>query len=542
MLLRSVVKVANSRSIIFYQNIQLALLTRNSSLLSHFKGGVIELSKRWKYVQHKGVKGIRNNKSAYEAAAKDDSDDVIKMHDDLENEGNCNASLNLDDSAYEELASSAMHIISGSLTQNVFVIQPYIKWGNERNTLITPDDQLEEAKALVESLPNWNVSHAIKVPLESLNRKSLFGSGKIEELKQQLKDHKSKQTITCIFISKSTLSFGQKRFLEDTFKLPILDRYSVVIQILRLHATSAEARLQVAMAEIPYIWAQAKDANPTLSRKQGYSITDTQREILKSRERKLKQELERIRDHRKLLRKKRKQKNYPVIAVVGYTNAGKTSLIKALTQEQSMKPRNQLFATLDVTAHAGMLPCSLEVLYMDTVGFMSDLPTGLIECFVATLEDAMLADIIIHVQDVSHRCREAQQQHVLTTLQALQNTVGGTQQMPPIINVGNKADLLSSQTEAQALKDMHFVSATQHKGLRELLEEIEQKILTATGRRKMTLRVRNGGAEVAWLYKNTAVTNVCADETSAEHLLMSVVISELTMEHFKRTFLWAKQK
>lgn len=80
-----------------------------------------------------------------------------------------------------------------------------------------------------------------------------------------------------------------------------------------------------------------------------------------------------------------------MIAVVGYTNAGKTSLIKALTHEQSMQPRNQLFATLDVTAHGGFLPCNLEVIYIDTVGFMSDLPTGLIECFVATLEDAMLA-------------------------------------------------------------------------------------------------------------------------------------------------------
>lgn len=94
---------------------------------------------------------------------------------------------------------------------------------------------------------------------------------------------------------------------------------------------------------------------------------------------------------RELLRNKRKQKNFPIVAVVGYTNAGKTSLIKALTDEDSLQPRNQLFATLDVTAHAGILPSQLKVIYMDTVGFMSDIPTGLIECFVATLEDAMLA-------------------------------------------------------------------------------------------------------------------------------------------------------
>uniref|UniRef100_W8B087 Putative GTP-binding protein 6 n=1 Tax=Ceratitis capitata TaxID=7213 RepID=W8B087_CERCA len=495
---------------------------------------------RCKYIQHKGVKGIRSKKSAYEAISKVDNQSDSKFYGGFE-DGNSDESLNLNDNAYEELASSAMHISAPSSTQNVFVIQPYVKWGGERNTLSTPDDQLEEAKALIGSLPNWRVGYAIKVPLETLNRKALFGSGKIEEIKQLLQELNAQDSFSCLFISKSTLTFVQKRYLEETFKLPILDRYSVVIQILRLHATSAEARLQVAMAEIPYIWSQAKDANPTLSRKQGYMFTDTQREMLKTRERKLKLQLDRIRDHRRLLRNKRKQKNFPVIAVVGYTNAGKTSLIKALTQEQNMQPRNQLFATLDVTAHAGILPCNLEVIYMDTVGFMSDLPTGLIECFVATLEDAMLADIILHVQDVSHRCKQAQQQHVMTTLETLKNTISTTEKMPPVINVGNKVDLISSLMSPQTPSDTHYVSSTQQIGLKDLLIDIEKQILAVTGRRRVTMRVRNGGPEVAWLYKNTAVTNVRADEISAEYLLMTVVISELTMQQFKREFLSVNQ-
>ncbi|XP_011197058.2 putative GTP-binding protein 6 [Zeugodacus cucurbitae] len=506
-------------------------------ILRDFKGHALSI--RLKYVQHKGVKGIRNRKSAYEQFSRDANETKTSMPKDFGEEVYPEDSVNLNDRVYEELVSNVMNISPTSSTQNVFVIQPYVKWGSERNTLSTPLDQLEEAKKLITSLPNWRVGHAIKIPLETLNRKALFGSGKIEELKKLLNEHNAKETLTCIFISKSTLSFAQKHFLEETFKLPVLDRYTVVIQILRLHAISAEARLQVAMAEIPYLWAQAKDANPTLARKQGYLYSDAQRDILKSRERKLRQELERIRDHRRLLRNKRKQKNYPVIAVVGYTNAGKTSLIKALTQEQNMQPRNQLFATLDVTAHGGFLPCNLEVIYMDTVGFLSDLPTGLMECFVATLEDAMLADIILHVQDQSHRCKEAQREHVVSTLQSLKNNIAGTHEIPPVIDVGNKIDLISSHEQPQPRKDIFYVSATERTGLKELTLEIERQILTVTGRRTITMRVRNGGPEVAWLYKNTAVTNVRADEASAEHLLITVVIDELKMQQFKKEFLSA---
>lgn len=277
--------------------------------------------------------------------------------------------------------------------QHVFILQPYVKWSAKRTTPIdvTPDDQLAEATALIHSLPNWQVARSLKVPLESLERKTLFGSGKIAEIKELLAQLRNERQVNSVFVSKGTLSFAQRQFLEDEFKLPVLDRYSVVIQILRLHATSAEARLQVAMAELPYIWSQAKDASATQTRRQGYSLTDQQKEILRTRERKLRAELDDVRRQRRLLRKKRKQLNCPTAAVVGYTNAGKTSLIKALTMEDKMQPRNQLFATLDVTAHAGYLPCNLQIIYMDTVGFMSDLPTGLIECFVATLEDAMLA-------------------------------------------------------------------------------------------------------------------------------------------------------
>lgn len=170
--------------------------------------------------------------------------------------------------------------------------------------------------------------------------------------------------------------------------MPVIDRFSVVIQILRAHATSREAKLQIALAEIPYIWHQMGTPDRALQRSK---LTDAQKMLLRNRERKIKMELEHVRAHRQMIRKRRVQREFPIVAVVGYTNAGKTSLIKALTNQEKLEPKNKLFATLDITAHAGRLPCNLEVIYMDTIGFMSDIPTELIECFIATLEDAMMA-------------------------------------------------------------------------------------------------------------------------------------------------------
>lgn len=247
-----------------------------------------------------------------------------------------------------------------------------------------------------------------------------------------------------------------------------------------------------------------------------------------------------------MLRNKRKQKNFPIVAVVGYTNAGKTSLIKALTQEESLQPRNQLFATLDVTAHAGLLPSKLKVIYMDTVGFMSDIPTGLIECFVATLEDAMLADIIIHVHDVSHENYADQRRHVEQTLRNLLAKTGGDLEsnklLENVINVGNKVDLIEEEqqqgdTDNDRYSDLMMISSKYLRGIDELLDEVEQKILLATQRQKMTIRVPMGGPEASWLYKNAAVTDTQADPKNSQNLQLNVVISDATLQQFRHHFL-----
>lgn len=446
---------------------------------------------------------------------------------------------------YDTLANSAMHVVTQKILnkQNVLLIQPYIKWG-PRKAAVKPEHQLAEAESLVRTLPEWKVGISLKVPVESMERRLIFGSGKLDELKAMIqKAHEDGNHITCIFISKGMLTFSQKASLEEFFNLPVMDRYSVVIQILRLHATTTEAKLQVALAEIPYIWSQVRDVEMLggAVSKQKIFMSDTQKLMLKQREKKIQHELDDLRARRELLRNNRRQKQFPVIAVVGYTNAGKTSLIKALTHEASLQPRNQLFATLDVTAHAGKLPCRLEVLFMDTVGFMSDLPTGLIECFVATLEDALEADVIIHVQDVSHEDWKEQKNHVETTLASLirNNTKQTDHIMDNVINVGNKLDLVPE--EQRNFDGLRTISSTTLAGINDLMFEVEQKVLSTTNRMKMTMRVPMGGEEMQWLYKNAAVTDSEADDKDSQKILLHVVISNAKLQQFKHRFVGGRK-
>lgn len=439
-----------------------------------------------------------------------------------------------------------MHVVTRRILnqQNVLLLQPYIKWG-PRKSLVKPELQLAEAESLIRTLPNWTVELSMKVPVDNMDKRLLFGTGKLDELKSLIQSCRDKgQHISCVFVSKGMLTFNQKSSLEDFFNLPVMDRYSIVIQILRLHATTTEAKLQVALAEIPYIWAQMRDIESLAGagvKKQKFCLSEPQKMMLKNREKKIQLQLEDLRARRGLLRNNRKQKQFPVVAVVGYTNAGKTSLIKALTNEASLQPRNELFATLDVTAHAGRLPCRLEVLFMDTVGFMSDLPTGLIECFVATLEDALEADVIIHVQDVSHEQWEEQRDHVETTLASLirNNTKQTDHIMENVINVGNKVDLVP--TEQRNFGELRTISSTTLAGVNDLLIELEEKLLSITHRMKLTMRVPNGGEEMQWIYKNAAVTDSEADENDSQKLLLHVVISHAKLQQFKHHFIGGKK-
>ena len=282
-----------------------------------------------------------------------------------------------------------------------------------------------------------------------------------------------------------------------------------------------EARLQVAMAEIPYIWNRlsvdyARDQNAKHKKGNlGESVFETRRFALKQLQGKIGRKIEKLKVQRQKLRGGKQRNNIPTVAVVGYTNCGKTSLIKALTGDD-MEPMNRLFATLDVTCHQGRLPSNLECLFIDTVGFISDIPTALIASFSATLEDVAQADLVLHVRDVSNPDTVHQNTQVLKTFKKLDI------QLTPHnhLTVGNKIDKIDI-TKIKELKDANIIpiSATRNLGLSFLTKRIDQTLIGLTGRRTWVYRVKTGGEEENWLRRNaTLVSREVAEDQNYSNL------------------------
>nr|XP_033338458.1 putative GTP-binding protein 6 [Megalopta genalis] len=382
-----------------------------------------------------------------------------------------------------------------------------------------------EAVALVNTLPNWSVEGTRLVPLLTLKKSKLVGSGSLESLKKEIR---SSPNITAIFVSTNLLRFIQIAELQNTFRLPIYDRYSIVIHIFREHAKSPEAMLQVALAEIPYIRKKMVDLTSTKLGK--INMDEAKKKYLESKEKKLKNALKRLKEHRKMIKSRRQYYGIPSIAVVGYTNAGKTSLIKALTGDASLQPRNQLFATLDTTVHEGYLFNKLKVLYIDTIGFIQDVPETLVEPFKVTLEDAIDADIIIHVYDISHPDVKAQIEHIEKTIKPM------ISDDKLVINVANKCDILDrdSLKGHALLEDTYPVSAVNSTGIDLLRFKIEEEILEAANLLSKRIKVKAGSQLEMLLYKETTVINAKPDSEDPQYIIMDVILSETSYYKIKR--------
>lgn len=417
----------------------------------------------------------------------------------------------------------------------VFVIQPFIKWGQKMKRNTTREFMLAESVALIESLQGWRVVDSQIVSLLTFDKKYFFGKGNLKLLQDKIRgDHR----ITAVFVSVDFIKRYQQKLLQDIFKVPVFDRYMIVIQLFKAHAITREAKLQIAIAELPYLWTRCRTIEDATNMNISKGFLDSRRMVLMEREQKLKRALNKLKGHRELLRNNHERKKFPTVAVVGYTNCGKTTLIKALTDDDNLVPRNQLFATLDVTTHEGLLPNKLRVLYIDTIGFISNIPTSLLEPFKVTLEDAMLADIIIHVVDLSNPDYVQQKEHVDETLQHLEIE---DKLLENVLTVGNKIDALPSEHVVPEDYDL-VVSATKGTGLTELKHRVQEMLVDVTGRKMITMRVRNGGREYLWLMKHATVSKIIEDEKSAEHLLLDVVISEAALNKFKHEFVASRKR
>lgn len=420
-----------------------------------------------------------------------------------------------DKKEYEEISQD---YLGRSDMHRVCVLQPYIKWGKRKRYNTTPELQLAEAVALVNTLSGWKVVEKRLIPLLTLQQKKLLGSGALEKLKTDLQRN---GTVSAVFISTNKLKFVQQAELQKELQLPIYDRYSLIIHIFRQHATTVEAKLQVAMAELPYVRRKMQEL--VHYRAGRINLNEKTKLVLERRESKLKAAMKKLQLHRQVISERRKKLHLPTVAIIGYTNAGKTSLIKALTQKKELTPENKLFATLDITVHEGILPCSMKVLFVDTIGFIQDVPETLIEPFNVTLRDAINADVIVHVYDASHPDMQAQVTHVKNTLKKILKD-------RTIIEVANKCDI---QQKNPLPEDVLQVSAVKEMGLDNLLEKIEREVILATGTTITKIKVKSGSPESSWLYKETTVVNVDVDPANPEFVIMQVIAAPSSISKFQ---------
>lgn len=441
---------------------------------------------------------------------------------------------------FRALSDEIFQPITGG--RQAFIVQPHIKWGPKKKRDTTPELQMEESVSLIKTLSDWTVEGKEIVPLYSFDDASFFGSGKLDELKLKISLNRK---ISALFISVNMLKPLQHKVLEDFFGLPVYDRYLIVMQIFREHAFTAEAKLQISLAELPYLYSRMNhvhsaslqrigDAASRISGTTIHTPPDTRKLILHKYEKKLKISLEKLDKNRSTFRRKRKTQNFPVVAVVGYTNAGKTSLIRSLTGSNKLVPRDFLFATLDVTFHMAQLPCNLKLFYVDTIGFISDVPTNLIEPFRVTLADAMNADLVIHVQDVSHPDWLFQRDRVIETLESLDIE---KKLLHHVIPVANKIDLLPSNHGLTIPDSTNQISCITGHGINSLAHRIQKEIIQTTGRAHLVIRAKTGGEEWQWLHSEATVTKAQADPKNDNYSLLSVLITEKVLDAFKRIFI-----
>ncbi|MBN8483375.1 MAG: GTPase HflX [Sphingomonadales bacterium] len=375
--------------------------------------------------------------------------------------------------------------------------------------------RLEEARGLALAI-GLEVVDAIAIPIREARAGTLFGEGQIQNIATACTQDEAE-----LVIVDGSLSAIQQRNLEDKLKRKVIDRTGLILEIFGERAATAEGRLQVELAHLDYQAGRLVRSWTHLERQRGgfgflggpgETQIEADRRMIRDRMARLRRELEQVRRTRGLHRSRREKAPWPVIALVGYTNAGKSTLFNRLTGAGVMA-EDLLFATLDPTMRRIRLPGVDKAILSDTVGFISDLPTQLVAAFRATLEEVTAADVIVHVRDIANPDSAAQKSEVLGVLADLGLVEeDGTASAVPIVEAWNKWDLLDSERVAQLLEQASPhgdevivpVSALTGHGCDALLEAVG-RVLTQGAKTHIFVLPVSDGQRLAWLHAHGEV-------------------------------------